>query len=117
MAQATFYHGDPQMVDYTPSGAVTAGDVVVQGSVPMIAHRDIPANRLGALAAGGGFYDCDCNAAIAAGDAVWWDDTNNRVTETATSNTHFGFAEEASRLTNTKVRVKHDPQGVTGAIV
>ena len=117
MAQATFYHGSPRMVDYTPGSNVTAGDVIVQGSVPMIAHRSITANRKGALAGGGGVYDCDCNAAIAAGDAVWWDDTNNRVTETATSNTHFGYAAEASRLSNTKVYVYHDPQGVTGAIV
>ena len=72
MAQATFYHGDPRMVDYTPVSAVTAGDVVVQGVTPMIAHRDIPANRKGALAIGGGVYDCDCNASIGAGVAVWW---------------------------------------------
>lgn len=117
MPQATFYHGDPRMVDYTPGSAVTAGDIIVQGVTPMIAHRDIPANRKGALAAGGGVYDCDCNASIGAGVAVWWDDTNNRVTTTATSNTHFGTTTEASRLSNTKVRVRHEPQGVSGVIV
>lgn len=105
------------MVDYTAGSNVTAGDVVVQSSTPMIAHRDIISGRKGALAIGGGVYDVDCNASIAAGLPVWWDDTNNRVTVTATSNAHFGTTTEASRLTNTKVRVKHEPQGLIGAIV
>lgn len=115
--QAQFDSGDPSMVDYTPGSAVTAGTVVVQGSVPMVAHADLDANAKGALADGGGVYICDCNAAIAAGDALWWDDTNNRVTETASGNTHFGHAAAASYSSDTLVLARHDPQGVTGAIV
>lgn len=115
--QARLVHGDAQMVDYTPGSDVAAGTVVVQNSVPMIAHRDIEANKKGALAARGGVYEVACNAAIAAGKPVWWDDTNNRVTETATSNAHFGHSIAASTDSNTVVRVLHAPQALVGAIV
>lgn len=117
MPQTTFKYGTPHMVDHTPGSAVAAGDVVVRGNVPMIAHLDLEANELGALSDGGGIYEMDCNAAITDGAAVWWDDTNNRATTTATSNTHLGQAVGASYASNTKVLVRHRPQGVTGLIV
>ncbi len=58
MAEATFRHGDPTMIDYTPSsGNITAGQVVLLGNLTGIsvgiAHQDITNNTLGALAAGG----------------------------------------------------------------
>ncbi len=36
-------------IDYTPSSAVTAGDVIVQGALVGIPANDIAANTLGAL--------------------------------------------------------------------
>ena len=42
-------------IDYTPSTAVSAGDVVVQGTLVAIARADIAANALGALATAGVF--------------------------------------------------------------
>ena len=67
MAEATFRHGSPVMVDYTPSGGnVAEGAVVVIGTVTGntagygvmagIAHRPIVNSMLGALAMGGGVY-------------------------------------------------------------
>lgn len=51
MAKFVFLHGDPLMVDYTPSGAdVAAGDVVIFAGKACIAHTDIPDGKLGALA-------------------------------------------------------------------
>jgi predicted RecA/RadA family phage recombinase len=47
---AELYHGDPLMIDYTPSAAVTAGDMVAMSSAVLVAHRDIAANELGAMA-------------------------------------------------------------------
>jgi predicted RecA/RadA family phage recombinase len=91
MGQADLRSGSPIVVDYTPTAAVAAGDVVVVGDYPFIAHLAIAANKLGALAAGGAEYKVTANAAIAAGKKVYWDDTNNKVTETATANTPFGF--------------------------
>lgn len=51
---AELYHGDPLMIDYTPAGAVTAGDMigvtVGAAKTVWVAHRDIAANELGAVA-------------------------------------------------------------------
>lgn len=117
--EAQFKHGNPTMVDHTPSGAVTAGDVIVEAATPFIAHRDIAANELGAVASGGGVYLVDkaSGSGMDKGDTVWWDNSNNRVTETATSNAHFGRVVQAALSAATEVLVEHDPQGVTGAIV
>jgi predicted RecA/RadA family phage recombinase len=115
--EAQLVVGQAVKVKYTPGSAVAAGTVVVLNSVPFIAERDIAANRIGALAAGGAVYRCEPAAAIAVGKPVWWDNTNNVVTETATSNTHFGFTVGASYESNTLVDVMHQPQGLIGAIV
>lgn len=88
MAEATFRHGDPVMVDYTPSsGNVSAGQVVLLGSVTAntsgtgavaaIAHRDITNNTLGALAVHGGVYDVTNLNNAANGAKVYGDDSNN----------------------------------------
>lgn len=108
--QARLHHGTPRMVDYTPSSAVAAGDVVVIGSVPHIAHLDIPANRKGALAAQGGVYQVTAAATIAVGKKVYWDDTANRVTETTGTNTSFGWTESAAGTSGSSVYVLHMPQ-------
>lgn len=84
-------HGSPIMVDYTPGSAVTAGDVVVQSNIPMICHTDIAANRKGALAIAGGVYQALGDAAIAVGDEVFWDATNEYVSETEAGNKRLGF--------------------------
>lgn len=117
MAQVTFKGGTPNMVPHMPSGAIANGDVVVRGTVPMIAHSDMENGRQGALSDGGGLYEMDCNASIGDGVALWWDDANNRVTTTATSNGHIGQSVGVSYAGNTKILVRHRPQGVTGVIV
>lgn len=51
MADFVFLHGDPLMVDYTPSGAdVAAGDVVVYLGKACIAHNPIADGVKGAVA-------------------------------------------------------------------
>ena len=96
MAEATFRHGDPQMVDYTPSsGNVSAGQVILVGNTTGwtcgIAHVDITNNTLGALAAGNGVYEVTNLNNAANGTKVYWDDTNNKVTTVSTNNALFGF--------------------------
>lgn len=110
-------HDAPVMVDHTPGSAVSAGQVVNVGHVPMVAHKAIAAGAKGALGAHGGVYRCEPDAAIAAGQPVWWDDTANQVTETASGNNHFGFTVEASYESDALVDVLHAPQALTGAIV
>jgi predicted RecA/RadA family phage recombinase len=96
MAEATLRHGTPVMIDYTPAaGAVSAGQVVLIGNTAGltcgVAHLDIANGVLGALAAGGGVYDCINLNNAANGAKVWWDDSVNKVTTTSTNNALFGF--------------------------
>jgi predicted RecA/RadA family phage recombinase len=72
------YVQDDDYVDYTPSGDVAAGDVVVQGDLVGVARKPIPANTLGALAVEGVFSFPKATGAgsgIAAGATVYWDAT------------------------------------------
>lgn len=112
MAQATFRHGSPLQVDYTPSGAdVAAGQVVIVGDVPMIAHHAIEDGELGAVAAMGGVYQVVANEAIAVGKPVYWVNADDKVTETADGNTHFGYAITASAADGDEIDVVHCPAG------
>lgn len=92
--EATFVHGPQLNVDYTPSGAdVAAGQVVVRSELVGVALRDIADGDLGALCITGVFDFAKAaggSTAIAAGDLVYWDDTNNVVTETSSGNKLIG---------------------------
>ena len=114
MGQADFHHGEYRTMDYTPGSAVTAGDVIVVGDVPAIAHVDIAANKQDALGIGGGVYVCVGDATIAAGKKVYWDDGNDKVTETAASNTFFGFTLEAIAADLSTGQVYHSPDATLG---
>jgi collagen type VII alpha len=70
-------------LDYTPVSAVAAGAVVLIGTIPMIAKRDIAANTLGNLDCGGVFDVVKDGSAFSAGDAVYWNATGNPVVGTA----------------------------------
>ena len=116
MAMATFRHGDPRQVDYTPSGAdVAAGDVVEVGKTPMVAHLAIADGELGALAAGYGVYRMTADAAIAMGEVVYWDASAEKVTETASGNFLFGIAVSASGADGDEIDVLHQPDGKAAA--
>lgn len=114
MAQATFRHGDPVMIDYTPSADVSAGDVVLLGNTTGltcgVVHTDIANAALGAIAAGGGVYDV-VNLNNAANYAkVWWDDSANKVTTTSTNNALFGFVvADGGGGANSTCRALHAP--------
>lgn len=115
MADATFRHGAPVMVDYTPaSGNVAAGAVVLVGNTTGwtcgVAHVDIENSTLGALASGGGVYQCVNLNNAANGTKVWWDDSNNKVTTTSTNNALFGFVvSNGGGGANTNCDVLHQP--------
>lgn len=113
MAEATFISGEPIMVDHTPSGAVAAGEVVVLNGYPFIAHRDIAANELGSLSAGGGVYDFlkdgTSGPAIAVGEGVAWIAGSNLASDVLTSNVHLGVCVQAASDSESLVRVYHRP--------
>jgi predicted RecA/RadA family phage recombinase len=101
MADATLRSGNPQHIDYTPSGGdVSEGQVVVVGTVTAntsgtgaftaIAQRPITNNELGSLSIGGVYDVVNLNNA-ANGAKVYWEDTNNKVTTVSTNNAVFGW--------------------------
>ena len=108
----TFRHGEPLMVDYTPGSAVTAGDVLVIGSDIRIAHSDIAANELGALAAGGGVYRfpkaTGSGEAITTGTRVYWDASGEVATTTASTNKIIGDTVAAAGDDDATVDVIHN---------
>ena len=108
MAQATFVQGG-SAVDYTPGSAVAAGDVIVQGELVGVARTPIAANALGSLAVDGVFDFAKATGggtAITAGANVYWDDTNNVATTTATGNKLLGKCVKAAADSAATVRVR-----------
>ena len=113
MAEATFYQGSPLMVDHTPSGAVDAGDVVVVGVVPFVAHTDIAASVKGALAAGGGVYKGVTDGSLDTGGAlVYWDDTEKEFVDgSGNDHVHFGYTlpDQGATSDQDTIYVIHSP--------
>lgn len=96
-------------IDYTPSVAVTAGDVIVQNTLVGVAKLDIDANALGALAVEGVFdfaKDTGSATAIAAGKKVYWDEDNEVATETAEGNPYVGKTVKAAANADATARVR-----------
>lgn len=111
---ATFRHGDPIMVDYTPAANYAAGETVLVGNTAGltngIAHRPLTNAEKGALAAGGGVYLVRAAAAYAIGTKVYADSANNNVTTTTTNMSQFGYMLEASTVANQLVECLHHPR-------
>jgi len=93
-----------ESVDYRPSEAVAAGDIVVQGNLVGVARLDIAADTLGSLAVVGVFEAPKAAGAIAAGAAVYWDATNHVVTTVAAGNPYLGKAIGTAEAADETVR-------------
>jgi predicted RecA/RadA family phage recombinase len=110
MAIATYVQSGDS-VDYTPSTAVAAGDVVVQGDLVGVATMPIAANALGALAVSGIFDFPKATGegtAIDAGALVYWDATTSVATtdDNSGGNKLIGKAVLAAVDDDDKVRVR-----------
>ena len=67
------YVANGDLLDYTPSSAVAAGEVVVLGAMVAVAPRPIAANALGSVAVEGVFeMPCASGATGAQGSAINW---------------------------------------------
>jgi hypothetical protein len=102
---AGYVRGKPIMQEHTPATAYNAGDVIIVGTLPCVAHEDNPpftgavqsaggtATIKDALSIFGGIYqmagDSTLNSA-GNGTDVYWDATNHVVTTTAAGHNHFG---------------------------
>lgn len=106
MPQAVFVQ-EGAAIDYTPGADVAAGDVIVQGDLVGVARFDIKSGILGALAVTGVFdFAKATNVAYTVGTILYWDDTNNIVTATATGNKQVGKVVRAAATTDPTVRVR-----------
>lgn len=114
MPAITLHHGNPLMVDHTPSGAdQNAGTVISVGQYTQIVHTKILDGKLGAAAAQGGVYKGVADAAITAGDKVYWDAGAAKVTTTAAAgaNDHLGYALTTTAADGDAIFVVHQPDG------
>lgn len=106
MSQATFVHNGLN-IDHTPTADVAPGDVIVQGDLVAVACRAIAANTLGALAVSGVFdFAKATNVAYTVGQILYWDNTNDIVTTTATGNKQIGKVVRAAATTDPTVRAR-----------
>lgn len=115
MSQATYY-ADGDAIDYTPSGAKSAGDVVVISTrLVGVVVTDLIASQKGALQIEGIFKVAKVTGAISQGAPVYWDADANPVsgtagsgaaTATATNNAYMGVCTESALSGDTTVKVK-----------
>lgn len=88
-------YGKPIMAKHVETGTHAAGDVVVIGAVPFVAHVDVPSFTGGtltdALVCEGGIYTMTANGALSIGQRVWYDPTAKKVSGSAVNNVDFGI--------------------------
>jgi predicted RecA/RadA family phage recombinase len=104
---ATFIQ-DGKTIDYTPSGAVAAGDVIVLVDLIGVALQPIAANVKGALAVSGVFSFAKATtstSALPAGTKVYWDDSSDIATATSDGNKYLGKVVKAALATDATVEV------------
>ena len=115
MAQATQVQPVRRVADYTPGGAVGAGDVVLQGTLFGISEQDIAASALGSISVDGVFDIVKVAGAVRAGAPIYWDSTGDPVGGTGGSGACttvagalklMGWAIQSALSADTTARVK-----------
>lgn len=98
--------GDSLAIAVPYAGGVTAGQGVLVGALFGVAAVDGAQNAV-IEAATQGVFDLtkEPSLAITAGARVFWDNTNRRVTTTATGNFSIGIATTAALAADATVRV------------
>jgi len=100
------YVHDGNTIPFTPAAAVAAGEVIVVGALVCVAKSAGAIGELISLQRTGVARVAKLSTdVIAQGVAVYWDDTNNRITTTASGNTLAGKAWEAAGNGETQVNV------------
>ncbi len=98
--------GDSLAIAVPYAGGVTAGQGILVGALFGVAAVDGAQNAV-IEAATQGVFDLtkEPSLAISAGARVFWDNTNRRVTTTATGNFSIGIATTAALAADATVRV------------
>lgn len=95
MAKSHKYPGDS--LTFTAAAAVTSGTAMLVGAFFGVAGCDAAIGEKYVLHITDAWeLPCLGTDVIAAGDVLYWDDTNSRLTKTATDNTKVAIATEAS---------------------
>ena len=87
------YRNEGERIDYTPGGAISAGDVVVQEDIVGVATDDIAASVQGSLAVTGVFAftkGTGSSSALAVGTKVYWNDTSDIVSTSSGDGKYIG---------------------------
>lgn len=103
------YIQDGNSIDYTPSSAVSSGDVVVQGDLVGVALKDIAANALGALSVEGVFaFTKDTNSSdiYTVGTKLYWNASSEIVSTSSGDGKYIGKVVKAAAAADTTVNVK-----------
>lgn len=105
------------LIDYTPTEAVAAGDVVILGDFVGVALRDIAANKLGALQTSGIFDFLKVAGEMTAGTLLYWNTSVKKATITAGAYKYIGkvIADAADADTNVLMKLNAPGIGATGA--
>jgi predicted RecA/RadA family phage recombinase len=99
------YFQDGDLIDYTPSSAVAAGDVIQVGKIVTVAPRPIAANKLGAVAVEGVWAlpkPTGAGTDYAQGSKVYW---YNSQAVTGVTGVQAGYTVVAAATTDTTVKV------------
>ena len=98
-----------QSWDITASDDMDAGEVVVHGNMTGVVDQNIDDTRKYKCTFAGPVYKvpkaATSGSAITIGSLCYWDDTNNRVTTTASSHKVFGYAVETTVDADTHIHV------------
>lgn len=92
-------------IDYRPSSAVAAGDVIVIADLVGVSRLDIEANTLGSLAVVGVFDIVKAPGLIPSGSTVYWDAGAKQASLVSGSNQYLGKAVAPAAAGDETVRV------------
>ena len=101
------YVGEGDVLNFVAAAAVLAGAGVLIGKRVGVSLADVAAGATG-VASVTGVYSLPklSTDAVAQGDLLYWDNTNKRLTVTATANTLAGYAAAASAAGVASVDIK-----------
>lgn len=96
-----------EVIDYTTGANIASGQVVLMGARIGVALKAIANGETGPMQVTGVFNIAKLSTDnMAQGALLYWDNTNSRLTTTASGNTLAGFAAAAAAATTTSVNIK-----------
>lgn len=96
-----------EVIDYTASANIASGQVVLMGARIGVALKAIANGETGPMQVTGVFNIAKLSTDnMAQGALLYWDNTNSRLTTTASGNTLAGFAAAAAAASTTSVNIK-----------